>query len=184
MQPVTPPTDGDLVRLVAAGNEDAFGALYERCSPSVHRFALHMSGDRHIAEEVTQETFMALIRRPSMFDESRGPLVSWLLGIARNITRRALGASADEAALDETADVAGSADVLSDLTRRETIDAVRQAVVSLPAAYREVVVLCDLQEMDYRDVAVTLACPVGTVRSRLHRARSILMAKLQTRCLV
>jgi RNA polymerase sigma-70 factor (ECF subfamily) len=143
-----------------------------------------MSGDRHIAEEVTQDTFMALMRRPSMFDESRGSLVSWLLGIARNLTRRALGASADEAALDETADIAGSADVLGDLTRRETIDAVRQAVVSLPAAYREVVVLCDLQEMDYRDVALTLSCPVGTVRSRLHRARSILMAKLQTRCLV
>jgi len=72
--------------------------------------------------------------------------------------------------------------VLGDLTRRETIDAVRQAIVSLPAAYREVVVLCDLQEMDYRDAAATLDCPVGTVRSRLHRARTMLMAKLQSRC--
>jgi RNA polymerase sigma-70 factor, ECF subfamily len=182
MQPVTPPTDGDLVRLMMAGNEDAFGALYERWSPSVYRFALHMSGDQHMAEEVTQETFMALIRRPALFDETRGSLVSWLLGIARNKTRRALGVSGDEEALDESTDLAGPADVLSDLTRQETIDAVRQAVVSLPAAYREVVVLCDLQEMDYRDAALTLDCPVGTVRSRLHRARTMLMAKLQTRC--
>jgi len=141
-----------------------------------------MSGDQHIAEEVTQDAFMTLVRRPSLFDETRGSLVSWLLGIARNMTRRALGATGDEEALEEWTDLAGPADVLGDLTRRETIDAVRQAIVSLPAAYREVVVLCDLQEMDYRDAAVTLDCPVGTVRSRLHRARTMLMAKLQSRC--
>jgi RNA polymerase sigma-70 factor, ECF subfamily len=184
MQPVIPPTDSDLLRLMVAGSEDAFGALYERWSPSVYRFALHMSGDQHIAEEVTQDVFMTLIRRPFMFDETRGPLLSWLMGIARNLTRRALGASPDEEALDESTDLATPADVLSDLTRQETIDAVRQAVVSLPAAYREVVVLCDLQEMDYRDAALTLDCPVGTVRSRLHRARTMLMAKLQARCFV
>ncbi len=182
MQPVTPPTDGDLVRLMMAGDQDAFGALYERWSPSVYRFALHMSGDRHMAEEVTQETFMTLIRRPVMFDESRGPMVAWLMGIARNMTRRALGATCGEEVLDESTEVAAPADVLDDLTRRQTIDAVRQAVVSLPAAYREVVVLCDLQEMDYRDAAAALDCPVGTVRSRLHRARTMLVAKLQTRC--
>lgn len=187
MQPVTPPTDGDLVRLLMAGNEDAFGALYERWSPSVYRFALHMSGDQHIAEEVTQDTFMTLVRRPSMYDEARGSLIGWLLGIARNVTRRALGVSqGGEGAcldiLDDSSELAAPADVLNDLTRQETIDAVRQAVVSLPAAYREVVVLCDLQEMDYRDAAAALDCPVGTVRSRLHRARAMLMVKLQTRC--
>lgn len=182
MQPVTPPTDGDLVRLLMAGNEDAFGALYERCSPSIYRFALHMSGDQHIAEEVTQDTFMILIRRPSMYDETRGSLVGWLLGIARNLTRRELGAASAEEALDDADEPAAPADVLQNLARQEMIDAVRQAVVSLPAAYREVVVLCDLQEMDYRDAAVTLDCPVGTVRSRLHRARAMLMVKLQTRC--
>lgn len=182
MQPVTPPTDGDLIRLMVAGSEDAFGALYERWSPSVYRFALHMSGDQHIAEEVTQDTFMTLVRRTSLFDENRGSLVSWLLGIARNMTRRALGASADGAALDESTDLASATDVLGDLTRQETIEAVRQAVVSLPPAYREVIVLCDLQEMDYRDAAVALDCPVGTVRSRLHRARTMLLTKLQMRC--
>ena len=181
MQLVTPPTDGVLVRRMIAGSEDAFGALYERWSPSVYRFALHMSGDQHIAEEVTQDTFMTLVCKPAMFDETRGSLVSWLLGIARNMTRRALGVSAGEDALDESAEFASSSDVLSDLTRQETIDAVRHAVVSLPAAYREVIVLCDLEEMDYSQAALALDCPVGTVRSRLHRARAMLMAKLQNR---
>ncbi|HEY3840208.1 MAG TPA: RNA polymerase sigma factor [Bryobacteraceae bacterium] len=184
MQPVTPPTDGDLIRLMMAGNQEAFGAIYERWGSSVYRFALHMSGDHHIAENVTQDTFMTFVRRPVLFDATRGPLVSWLLGIARNMTRRALGAAADEDALDESTDLASPSDILQDLTRRETIDAVRQAVVSLPPAYREVIVLCDLQEIDYRDAAALLECPVGTVRSRLHRARTMLMAKLQTRCLV
>ena len=185
--PPSSPTDGDLLRLMMAGNEDAFGLLYDRRSPSIYRFALHMSGDQHIAEEVTQDTFMALVRQPSTFDETRGELVSWLLGIARNLTRRALGAARDEECLDEASledsvECAAPSDVLSDLTRRETIEAVRQAVGSLPPVYREVVVLCDLQEMDYRDAAVALDCPVGTVRSRLHRARTMLMTKLQARC--
>jgi len=184
MQPVKPPTDGDLIRLLEAGSEDAFGVLYERWSPSVYRFALHMSSDRHIAEEVTQDTFLTLIRRPAMFDETRGTLVGWLLGIARNKTRRALGVSAGEDELDESSDFAAPSDILGDLTRRETIETVRQAVISLPAAYREVVVLCDLEEMDYRDAAIALDCPVGTVRSRLHRARTMLMTRLQTRVLV
>lgn len=157
--------------------------LYERWSPSVYRFALHMSGDQHMAEEVTQDTFMTLVRQPSMFDETRGAMVSWLVGIARNLTRRALGASPDDECLDDSAtDCAATTDILGDLTRRETIEAVRQAVMSLPPVFREVVVLCDLQEMDYRDAAVALDCPVGTVRSRLHRARTMLVAKLQARC--
>jgi RNA polymerase sigma-70 factor, ECF subfamily len=184
MQPVSTPTDGDLVRLMIAGSEDAFRAVYERWSPSVYRFALHMSGDQHIAEEVTQDTFMTLIRRPSIFDDTRGTLISWLLGIARNVTRQALGTPADQQPLDDSAEFASSIDVLHDLTRQETIEAVRQAVGSLPPAYREVVVLCDLQEMDYRDAAVALDCPVGTVRSRLHRARTMLISKLQARCCV
>ena len=184
MATVLPQTDGALIRLMAAGSEDAFGILYERWSPAVFRFALHMTGDRHIAEEVTQDTFMILIRRPAMFDETRGTLIGWLLGIARNKTRRALGALPAEDELDESTDVAGDGDTLADLSRRQTIDAVRQAVGSLPAAYREVVVLCDLQEMDYRDAAAALECPVGTVRSRLHRARTMLMSKLQSLILV
>lgn len=187
MIPAKPQMDRDLLRRMKAGDEAAFGELYERAGPSVYRFALHMSGQPQIAEEVAQETFLLLIRRPEAFDESRGELLSWLLGIARNLTRRAIGeayaAAGEEEALDEAAQVAGASDVLTDLTRRETVESVRQAVVSLPAVYREAVVLCDLQEMDYRDAAAVLGCPVGTVRSRLHRARTMLMVKLQAQCL-
>jgi RNA polymerase sigma-70 factor (ECF subfamily) len=70
-------------------------------------------------------------------------------------------------------------DTLADLTRNETVERIRQAVLALPASFREVVVLCDLHEMTYSEVAAALGCAVGTVRSRLHRARAMLLVKLK-----
>ena len=68
---------------------------------------------------------------------------------------------------------------LDDLSRTETVESVRRAVLSLPERYREVVVLCDLQEMNYVETAEVLGCAIGTVRSRLHRARGLLIEKLR-----
>jgi RNA polymerase sigma-70 factor (ECF subfamily) len=73
---------------------------------------------------------------------------------------------------------ADQATALDDLTRAETIEAVRAAVHSLPPAYREAIVLCEFQELDYATAAGVMACPIGTVRSRLHRARTLLTMKL------
>jgi RNA polymerase sigma-70 factor (ECF subfamily) len=67
---------------------------------------------------------------------------------------------------------------LDDLARAETVELVRKAVLSLPAKYREVVVLCELQDVSYVEAAEILGCAIGTVRSRLHRARALLLAKL------
>jgi RNA polymerase sigma-70 factor (ECF subfamily) len=73
---------------------------------------------------------------------------------------------------------AGGEDLLDDLTRRETIEHLRLAVMSLPPVYREAVVLCDLSDASYEEAAAVLECPVGTVRSRLSRARAMLVQKL------
>ena len=70
---------------------------------------------------------------------------------------------------------------LADLIDREGIEALRRSVLALPRRYREVVVLCDLEEVDYGDAAIVLGCPIGTVRSRLHRARALLLEKLSQR---
>lgn len=187
MEPATSPSDIDLLRRMMAGNEEAFVAIYRRWNPAVYRFALHMSGSPEIAEEVTQDTFLALIRNPREYEPTRGPLIAWLLGIARNLIRRAMGAAQETEAIEDSAFLAeamDSDDLFDNLTRQETIEAVRQAVLSLPPAYREVTVLCELQEMDYRDAASILKCPVGTIRSRLHRARTMLISKLRAGCLV
>jgi RNA polymerase sigma-70 factor (ECF subfamily) len=174
-----PLSDYDLLVRMLAGDEPAFTALYRRRQGAVYRFALQMTGSVVIAEDVTQEVFMELIERGRRFDPSRGALRSFLYGVARNLVLRRIDKDGP-AGLDSAAeDFPGVEDVLGDLTRRETIEQVRRAVSSLPAAYREVVVLCDLQDLSYGEAAQILDCPVGTVRSRLNRGRAMLAQKLR-----
>lgn len=170
-------SDGELLRLSTKGNEDAFLVLYRRHQGPVFRFALHMSGRRDMAEEVTQEVFMRLISEPKLYLADRGPLQAYLIGVARNKVRRQL-AQTRTCAVDSS--VPGESDSLLDgLSKEQEIAALRNAILSLPPNYREVVVLCDLENLDYARAAEQLGCAIGTVRSRLHRARAILGAKLR-----
>jgi RNA polymerase sigma-70 factor (ECF subfamily) len=167
---------------VYRGDAEAFAQLFARFQGPIFRYATHMCG-RDAADDVVQETFLALLRRPDGYDSTRGTVVSYLFGIARHFVLKRL-TSREVASLDGDLDEQQSADgvdqptVLDSLTREETIEAVRVAIQSLPPAYREVVVLCELQEMSYAAAADVVRCPVGTVRSRLHRARSLLVMKL------
>jgi RNA polymerase sigma-70 factor (ECF subfamily) len=176
--------DAELLKRALAGDEASFTALYRRRQGMVFRFALQMSGSRSLAEEVTQEVFLAMIREAGRFDPQRGSLMSYLYGIARNHVLRCLQRDrlyvpmADEPE-SESAQWAARDDTLGDLTRGETIESVRLAVMALPPNFREVVLLCDLHEMSYVDAAVALECAVGTVRSRLHRARGMLLEKMK-----
>ncbi len=144
----------------------------------MYRFALHMSGDAAVSEDVTQEVFMALLESGGRFDPARGTLLSFPVW---HRTQSAAPAPRKKRPEDSDAlaeELAADDDVLDDLTRRETIEAVRSAVLSLPAPYREAVVLCDLENASYEDAAAALECPVGTVRSRLSRGRAMLGQKL------
>lgn len=151
--------------------------LYRRHQGAVFRFALHMSGRREMAEEVTQEVFMKLIAQPNLYAAERGPLQAYLIGIARNQVRRQL---AQTRTLPYDPYVPGeSSSLLDGLSKEQEMAALRNAILHLPANYREVVVLCDLENLDYAAAAQQLSCAIGTVRSRLHRARAILGAKLR-----
>ena len=172
-----------------AGDEDAFTTLYRRRQAGLYRFALQMSGSEGLAEDVTQEVFMVLIREAERYDSSRGSLQAYLYGIARNQVLRRLERErpfvqivdeAEETASASTESFIAQDDPLGDLLHSEMIESVRQAVLALPAHYREVVVLCDLHEMSYVEAAAALSCAVGTVRSRLHRARALLIERLRT----
>jgi RNA polymerase sigma-70 factor (ECF subfamily) len=184
MTPAPVETDDELLLRMQSGDEDAFLTLYRRRQAGLFRFALHMSGSLPVAEDVTQEVFLLLLREGCGYDPERGTLSGYLFGIARNLVLRHLERGRSEVALDTDSDdfaqmeMAVLDDPLLDLTRREGIDALRRAVQALPRRYREVVVLCDLEEVDYADAAVALGCPIGTVRSRLHRARGLLLEKL------
>ena len=179
-----PEPDDQLFEQLRAGREQAFVALYRRRQPALYRFALQMSGSTSVAEDITQEVFLALLREECGYDPSRGSLVSYLFGIARKLLLRQYDRRRSDLPVDTGAEPAGFAepvdasDPLADLAASERVEALRRAVASLPRRYREVVVLCDLEEVDYADAAAALGCPIGTVRSRLHRARLMLAAKL------
>ena len=184
MTPSLPEADDELLLRMRSGDERAFVALYRRRQAAIYRFALHISGSAAFAEDVTQEVFLALIRQQCGFDPQRGTLSGYLFGIARKLVLRHLERGRSDVALET--DLESSAlpelmvndDPLVDLIEREGIEVLRRSVLALPRRYREVVVLCDLEEVDYGEAALVLGCPIGTVRSRLHRARALLLEKL------
>jgi RNA polymerase sigma-70 factor (ECF subfamily) len=182
------PNDAELLRLMLTGDEQAFTALYRRHNGVVYRFALLMSGQAGIAEEVTQEVFLALLRKGNRYDPARGSLKAYLCGAARNQVLLLMKQERPYVQLVEESDegdavplthlIAGD-DPLGDCARNEANRLVRQAVLALPSRYREVIVLCDFQELSCAEAALALCCPVGTVNSRLHRGHALLLKKLR-----
>lgn len=167
------------------GCAESFAALYDRRQGGVYRFALRMTGSEAFAEDVTQDVFLALVREGCQFDSSRGSFKSYLYGMARHRVLRRLERERAHVAIDEGEGGAfeelpnAADDPFADLAREELVGLIRQAVLSLPPHFREVIVLCHLQEMNYAEAAEVVACPVGTVRSRLARAREMLTGKLR-----
>lgn len=184
----TIPSDAELLRLISAGDADAFTTLYRRRQGGVYRFALQMCGSEAIAEDVTQEVFLVLMRDAHHYDATRGSLAGYLYGIARNHVLRSFERERQWVALADDECETGTPvherliardDPLDDLTRGEMVERLRHAVLALPPHYREVVVLCELHELSYAETASALDCAVGTVRSRLHRARSMLIERMR-----
>lgn len=171
-----------LIERIAAGDREAFACLYRECRPDVYRFAAHMSGSAAFAEDVVQEVFLVVMQDARRYRAGGAGVVPWLLGIARNHVRRwkysrILHPLPGD---DSTAGrkLAAASDPLLDLTRKRRVALVACALLKVPARYREVIVLCDLQELEYEAAAAALGCPIGTIRSRLHRGRALLAREL------
>ena len=171
-------TDDELLCRLGTGCESAWTEFYRRYQGRVYRFALQMTGSRALAEEAVQETFMALIDRSGCFDPERGKAASYVFGIARNKVLDALERERNYLPLEPDFDAASGECTERGIAAREENERVRQCVLALPANYREAVVLCDLQQLDYVQAAEAMDCAVGTVRSRLHRGRQLLGEKL------
>jgi RNA polymerase sigma-70 factor (ECF subfamily) len=179
-------SDEALLQRMMAGEEDAFTELYKRRQTGLYRFALQMTGSPETAEDVTQEVFIVLIRTAERFDPARGSLAGYLYGIARNYVLRRLDQDRAFIPLMDSLEegttppsMIAEGDPLVDLTRGETIQSLRDSILALPPHYREVIVLCELHEMSYIEAANIVGCAVGTVRSRLHRARGLLLERLR-----
>ena len=127
---------------------------------------------------------MLLIGNPKGYATDKGPLGNYLFGVARNLTRREMQRSRLDLPIEEEWLDSGEAgftsdlDVLSELSNSELLEFLRKAVLALPEQYREVIALCDLEEMSYAAAGALLECSPGTVASRLHRARAMLKTKL------
>jgi RNA polymerase sigma-70 factor (ECF subfamily) len=181
----TPGSESELVRGLREGDEDAFRTIYSRLQAQVYRFALHMAGSRSLADDTVQEAFLSLIHGSHRFDSQKGSLAAFVLGIARNCLLRRLKAERvyvpvpDDHREGGQSERASNSDPLAQLDRSEKVRQVRNAVLTLPLRYREVIVLCELEEKSYEETAQLLGCSLGTVRSRLHRARALLLSKLK-----
>ncbi len=165
------------IREVLAGNAEAYGAIVRRYQDRLVAAVYAMIGSREDAEDVTQECLAIAFRRLSTF-EGRSSLFTWLHRIAMNLAishrRKRRLENAHERTSMEFAelDLVGREEpVEQQIDRRDQQALVRAAVLQLDEQYRSVLVLRDVQGMDYGDIAETLQIPIGTVRSRLHRAR-------------
>jgi len=165
--------DRDLLRRFRGGDRDAFAQIYREHHGCVYRFARAMTADRAKAAEVTQDVFVWLVHHPDGFDPQRGELGAFLVGVARKMLKRRYSEEHRWVPIEESmrAPESGAEDSYD-------TELLRQAIRALPARYREVVVLCDLESRSYEEAAAIANCAVGTVRSRLHRARALLARKL------
>ena len=178
------PTDPDLLDRMASGDREALAIIFRRHHGTVYRFSRQMLGSRESAEDVTQDVFVALAKSAGRFNPALASLSTYLYGIARNIvlqrykrSRARLEVNIDEVAGGDEAAFATSSDPAETLARAQAARQLRLAILGLPVHYREVVVLCELNSLSYEDAAAVVGCPVGTVRSRLSRARQMLIER-------
>ena len=177
----TDPASGDTIdaRLladIAAGVEQAFVDLYRRRHNDVFRFAFAMAKSRSFAQDVTQEVFLNVLENARRFDSRKGSVRAWLFGCARYVTLDRLRLErrwTDDMPADLT-----TLDSDESLLADQRVERLHAAIARLPVEYREALVLFELQELSYAETAMVLDCPVGTVRSRLHRGRALLAAML------
>jgi len=184
----TEPTDEELLDRIASGDQEALASIFRRHHAAVYRFSRQMLGSPEAAEDVTQDVFVALAKGAGRFNPAVSALSTYLYGIARNLVlqrhkrRRARAeVNIDVAAGEDEAAFAASADQIEALSRAQATRQLREAILRLPVHYREVIVMCELNGLSYEEAAQIAACPVGTIRSRLSRARQMLIERCRTR---
>jgi len=185
MPPQDPQAENALLAAMKQGDEAAFTALYRRHKDPVYRFALLYCGSPATAADVTQDTFMHFISHPNQYDPTRGAIGAWLCGIARNLARKQLSVREDPTDPGDLQDDARLDDArvehespLDRVLKNEAAEEVRRAVAAIAPHYRDVLILCELSELSYAEAAQVCNIDIGTVRSRLSRARAQLARRL------
>lgn len=187
MSVTTEPTDAELLARIATGDREALAIVFRRHHATVYRFSRQMLGSIEVAEDVTQDVFVALTKSAGRFDPSVASLSTYLYGVARNLvlqrykrSRARFEVNIDTVTGEDEACLAVSSDPAESIARAHATHQLRLAILRLPVHYREIVVLCELNGLSYEDAAAIVGCPMGTVRSRLSRARQMLIERCRT----
>ena len=172
--------EADLLRRACLGDEPSFLQLYERHRTPVFRFALRMLGSTSLAEDVTQECFLSVIRKPDLYQPERASLRTYLCAAARHLALKQLRRQGLETTTDEPLEDPrdNGTEPLQHLIEEETAEAVRKAVNALPPLQREAIILFEYEDMSLAEIACVAETDVGAVKSRLHRARERLRRSL------
>jgi RNA polymerase sigma-70 factor (ECF subfamily) len=182
--------DLDLLRRLRAGDAHAMSALYQRHQGPLYRFALLRCGSSELAADVVQDVFVALIENKLAFDPARGSLANFLFGVARNFVLKREEAQRRHLPMPSSTDEDGETidiDLLDpaplpveSLLASERAEAVRTALAQLAPHYRDVLSLYEMQDQSYVEIAHICNIDIGTVRSRLSRARAKLLELLSS----
>jgi RNA polymerase sigma-70 factor, ECF subfamily len=168
-------TDALLLERAEAGDPAAFINLYERHRTAIFRFSYRLSGSVEVAEDITHDCFLGLIRKPGNFRPGRALLRTYLLAAARNLWLKGLRDYGRETPMDEDADdniVAPGKEPLSDLLDDELSFKVAEAIAGLPPLQREALILFEYEGLALNEIAAMVGTDVGAIKSRLHRARA------------
>ncbi|AWB46095.1 RNA polymerase sigma factor SigW [Paenibacillus sp. CAA11] len=182
--------DTRLVKLARKGNQEAFAELVELYKDKLYHLAYRMLNNRHEAEDVVQETFLRVHKNWMRYDENQ-KFSTWIYRIATNLSidrlRKRKPSYSLDAELNDQEGTDGYALIPGDertpeseYMLSETQQSIHQAIDSLPAKYKSVMILRYLQEMSLQEIGDTLGMPVTTVKTRVHRGREFLRKKLES----
>jgi RNA polymerase sigma-70 factor (ECF subfamily) len=174
--------DSDLAKRAQAGDAEAFGELVKRYQAAVYNTCYRLLGERQAAEDLAQEAFIRAYQRLKTFDAAR-PFEPWMRRVAANLCVNFLKTQHGvEWALEDdlfASSATGPTDPETACERVERAEAVRAALLALPAQYRVVIVLRHFEEMSYREMTNHLKIPLSDVKSYLFRARRMLAERLK-----
>jgi len=175
------PTDEALLARASVGDETAFLALYERYRDPIYRFAYRLLGSAALAEDITHDCFLSLLRRPQSFDPARASLRTYLYAAVRNLSLKQFRRPRCEVALEELQAEPATAETqepLRQLLTQELGAVVRRAIERLPQLQREALILFEYEELSLAEIARVVEADVGAVKARLARARENLRRQL------
>ena len=170
--PIQPDHDAALMEKVMAGDESAFALLYDRYSPMLFGMLMRILQDSQAAEEVLQDIFLQLWRRPKQFDRSRGSLAAWLTVIGRNRAISKLRGRPTQEVLEQTDGfyentLASSQNIESEASRTQLLDTVKEAMARLPDEQRQAIEMAYFEGMTQSEIAARTGSPLGTVKTRV-----------------